>query len=162
MNFCRYCERELPGLEKVCKECFAERYGQIDARPNTFSERMKAWRPVPPAEENAAERNTWVKVPLHYWVLFIAAAIALYFLSYVFLFFFATVLIAGRLYLFIDNTDHSARRSRPSLLELVLVLAIVVAIALKSRIGSLQESRIIAVAALLLFAYVYIERKRYQ
>ena len=162
MNFCRYCERELPGLEKVCKECFAARYDQVDLKPHTFSERLKAWRPVPPADESAAERNVWVKVLVHYWFFFLAGAIVLYFLSYVFLFFFATVLLAGRLYIFIDNTDHSARRSRPSLLELVLLLAMVAAILLRSRIGTLLESRIIAVVALLWFAYVFIERKRYQ
>ena len=165
MNFCRYCEREVPGLEKVCKECFASRYDQIDSNAKSSSARLKAWHPIPVAPEERANGNSWVKVPLYYWLLFLAAGIVLYFLSYVFLWFFAALLAGVRVYLLFDRLDRSQRQSRPSALEMVLLLlglGVLAATLLSKRISAEQQLRVVCVYGLLFYAYVFIERRRFE
>ena len=46
MSRCPYCNRELPGFDTLCQECFDAGYEQV-AHPMSWWERRKYWRQWP-------------------------------------------------------------------------------------------------------------------
>lgn len=45
MAKCVYCDRELPGLEEVCRQCFEERYSEATSPP-AMSKKRALWQAV--------------------------------------------------------------------------------------------------------------------
>jgi hypothetical protein len=46
MSRCPYCDRELPGFETLCQQCFEAGYEQV-AHPKTWWQRRQFWRQWP-------------------------------------------------------------------------------------------------------------------
>ncbi len=46
MSRCPYCDRELPGFETLCQQCFEAGYEQV-AHPKSWWQRRQFWRQWP-------------------------------------------------------------------------------------------------------------------
>jgi hypothetical protein len=150
VNFCRYCGRELPGLEKVCKDCFEWQYANFSApKPK------RDWIGFRTARASIPNGNKWVHVPFKFWIAAVALGVLVYFLSYVFLFVFLLVGFFG-----IHYVINSRRQARSSTLELTLLSLFLLTFFIESKIGKAQEYRLMVTFMFLMFLYDLIDMHR--
>ncbi len=159
MNICPYCQRTVPGVEKVCKECYEKRYSETQSPkpPRTFIGLLTAyWKtPISPVEPTES-----VRVPPIAWGLAVGASVSLYAL-------FSLSDVVGGVFLIAANGiiaweiwDCSVRRSRQSIFSGVVLFLSAVSFALERVTGNFVFLRGFAALACVYAAYIVYDRKR--
>jgi hypothetical protein len=158
MNVCQYCDRTVPGLEKICKDCYAKLYSAKSLPPPTLLKRLTDWyaQPMPDVEPTGS-----VRVPLTVWFLAGVAGWVLYGLfSFADGMFLGSVLIVASGVIAYEYMFDSVRMSRPSVLYWVVTVASLILYALGRWTGNTTYPRLGAVGGCLIAAYIVIERRR--
>ncbi len=149
MNICPYCQRTVPGVEKVCKDCYEKRYRELLSQ-------AAYWKPpISPVEPTES-----VRVPSIVWAVAVVASASLYAL-------FSLSDVVGGVFLIAANGiiaweiwDCSVRRSRQSIFSGVVLFLSAVSFALERVTGNFVFLRGFAALACVYAAYIVYDRKR--
>ena len=154
MSVCQYCQREVPGLEKVCKVCFSKL-----ASGSTFqAPGMPKWSLSWDSEAKGFDYRENIHYPPRVWGWALAGvALGFAFLHFVGLWVSMLVMVASDLVIQSDIWDRRSRRS--TLSTIVLVIGIVPFAAWRFTERS-EYMELFAAAACVFAALVLIDRNR--
>lgn len=162
VNVCPYCQRSVPGVEKVCKDCFAKLYAESEFPKPSLFRGLKDWvldyvrKPIPDPEP----AQKMLVAPFG-WLLALGTGICLYVVfTLAAPIVAALILIPAAAIISYDICDFSVRRSRTSTLTDILVLSVVVAFALQRLTGNGVYFHIAASACCVGAALILLDRKR--
>jgi succinate dehydrogenase/fumarate reductase cytochrome b subunit len=158
MNICPYCQRTVPGVEAICKDCYERVYANGSLPKPTLVQliRNSHSKPIPDTEPSET-----VRVPAVVWLPALVLGLILYLL-----FSFGNPAIGGVVVIVADFViaydifDSSVRRSRTSIFYMAVVLVTAAFYVVESLTGNANYLNVGAAGACVIAAYILIDHRR--